>query len=181
MNQAPELKGKKILLRKPKSSDIEDRLLIGKPAEFVRMCGGDTKVIPPFTRAHSIKWFEFIMSNPYEWAIEFEGKCIGTARLTIDEQDRRGRYAIGIFDVSRLSLGLGTEATKLVLDFSFNKLKLHRVDLKVLEYNRRAIRCYEKCGFVKEGIEREGVLIEGKWESDVIMGILEHEHKLVRQ
>jgi len=55
-------------------------------------------------------------------------------------------------------------------------LGLHRVDLRVLEYNKRAIACYQKCGFVMEGIEREGALIEDRWESDWIMSILDREY-----
>jgi RimJ/RimL family protein N-acetyltransferase len=51
------------------------------------------------------------------------------------------------------------------------------VDLKVLEYNKRAIACFEKCGFIREGVEREGALIEDHWETDAIMSILEQEYK----
>ena len=47
----------------------------------------------------------------------------------------------------------------------------------VLEYNVRAIRAYEKCGFVREGVERESALVDGAWHGDVIMGILEHEYR----
>lgn len=47
----------------------------------------------------------------------------------------------------------------------------------MLEYNGWAIACYEKCGFVREGIERESALVAGEWHSDVIMGILEHEYR----
>jgi RimJ/RimL family protein N-acetyltransferase len=43
----------------------------------------------------------------------------------------------------------------------------------VLEYNTRAIRAYEKCGFVREGIERETALVDGAWHGDVIMSLLE--------
>lgn len=92
--------------------------------------------------------------HPCQWVIEFAGRCIGEARLTVDAKNRRARYAIGIFDTTKLGMGLGTEATRMVLRYAFEVLKLHRVDLRVLEYNRRAIRCYEKCGFVKEGVER---------------------------
>jgi RimJ/RimL family protein N-acetyltransferase len=46
-----------------------------------------------------------------------------------------------------------------------------------LEYNRRAIRCYEKCGFIKEGLDREGALIEGQYETDIYMGILKNEYQ----
>ncbi len=110
------------------------------------------------------------------WVIEYEGRCIGTARLTLTESDRRARFAIGIFDFSKLGIGLGTEATRLVLGHAFNTLGLHRVDLRVLDYNKRAIACYEKCGFVREGVEREGARVEGKWETDVMMSILDREY-----
>lgn len=176
MNQAPDLIGQQILLRKPRQKDIADRISCGRTNEFVRMCGGDTRNLTPFTEEDGQRWYEFVSSNQYEWIIEYDGRCIGSARLTVNEQDRRGRYAIGIFDVFRLGMGFGTEATNLVLDYAFNLLKLHRVDLKVLEYNKRAIACYKKCGFVQEGIEREGALIEGKWETDVLMSILEDEY-----
>jgi ribosomal-protein-alanine N-acetyltransferase len=56
-------------------------------------------------------------------------------------------------------------------------MKLHRVDLKVLDYNKRAIRCYEKCGFKVDGILRDSAFIEGAFHSDIIMSILEDEWK----
>jgi ribosomal-protein-alanine N-acetyltransferase len=52
---------------------------------------------------------------------------------------------------------------------------LHRIDLKVLEYNKRGIRCYEKCGFKLDGVLRDSAFIEGKYHSDLIMSILEDE------
>jgi GNAT superfamily N-acetyltransferase len=84
------------------------------------------------------------------------------------------------FDPAYWSRGLGTEATRLVLQFAFVELKLHRVDLRVLAFNKQAIACYEKCGFVREGVVREGALIGGEWQSDVLMSILEDEYKVVR-
>jgi RimJ/RimL family protein N-acetyltransferase len=71
-----------------------------------------------------------------------------------------------------LGKGLGTEATRLVLRHAFNDLGLHRVGLRVLAYNHRAIRSYEKCGFVIEGREREAALVDGAWHDDVLMGAL---------
>ena len=47
----------------------------------------------------------------------------------------------------------------------------------MLEYNARGIACYEKCGFVREGIEHESAFVAGAWQSDVIMGILEHDYR----
>jgi hypothetical protein len=40
-------------------------------------------------------------------------------------------------------------------------------------YNARAIACYRECGFVVEGRERDSTLIEGLWEDDLIMSLLD--------
>jgi len=181
INQAPTITGKHVVLRAPCETDIEERLKIGRSTEYIRMCGGDTRNLPLFTRDDALRWYEFITSNRFEWVIETEGRCIGTARLTVLDKDYRARYAIGIHDTSKYNKGFGTEVTELILDFAFNNLHLHRVDLKVLEYNKRAISCYEKCGFTKEGVEREGALIEDEWENDVMMSILEQEYRKRKQ
>lgn len=104
------------------------------------------------------------------------GLCIGGIRLhSIAETDRRARLAIGIFDRRFWSHGYGTEAIRLLLAYAFSTMGLHRVDLRVLAYNTRAIRAYEKCGFIREGIERESALVDGVWHDDIIMSVLEHE------
>jgi ribosomal-protein-alanine N-acetyltransferase len=46
----------------------------------------------------------------------------------------------------------------------------------VFTFNPRAIACYEKCGFVREGIEREGAWAADAWQSNLIMSILEQEY-----
>lgn len=58
---------------------------------------------------------------------------------------------------------------------------LSRNSIRVLEYNKRAIKCYENCGFIKEGVEREGALIEGKYETDVFMSILDREYNELKE
>lgn len=105
-----------------------------------------------------------------------DGRCIGTIRLHhIESGDRRARLAIGICDRRFRSQGFGIEAIQLLLAYAFDTVKLHRVDLRVLAYNTRAIRAYEKCGFVREGVERESALVNGAWHDVVMMSILDHE------
>jgi RimJ/RimL family protein N-acetyltransferase len=50
-----------------------------------------------------------------------------------------------------------------------------RVNLRVLAFNSRAIRAYEKCGFVQEGVERESAFVNGRWHDDIMMSVLDHE------
>jgi RimJ/RimL family protein N-acetyltransferase len=142
------------------------------------MVGGNPRDCPPLTQSEVEQWYTRLCQEPLQWVIEHDGRCIGEARLhSLDQNNRSARYAIGIFDPVHWSRGLGTEATRLVLQFAFEELKLHRVDLRVLAFNKRAIACYEKCGFVREGVVREGVLIDGDWQSDVLMSILEQEYR----
>ena len=95
--------------------------------------------------------------------IEVDGRCIGSIRLhSLNKADRHARLAIGI-DVAPLrGRGIGTEAVRLLLRHAFDTLGLHRIDLRVLSYNTRAIACYQRCGFVREGVERESALVAGE-------------------
>ncbi len=170
------LQRQRVLLRPPQETDKADRLAFGRDTEFRKMVGGDPRTLPPLTEAEVEAWYRQVCRECYHWIIETEGRCSGIARLhSVDWQDRKAKYAVGIFGSGFRGQGLGTEVTRLVLDFAFNVLKLHRVELRVLTFNQRAIACYEKCGFVREGIEREGSWIGGEWQSDLIMSILEQD------
>jgi len=116
-----------------------------------------------------------LVDHPRAWVIKTD-RLIGEVRLDrIDLQDRRASLAIGILDPNCLGRGLGTEAIPLVLGHAFADLKLHRISVRVLAYNARAIRCYQKCGFVIESREREAAFVNGQWHDDVVMDLLEHE------
>ncbi|MDQ0930664.1 GNAT family N-acetyltransferase [Streptomyces turgidiscabies] len=71
--------------------------------------------------------------------------------------------------------GLGTEATRLIVAYGFEQLGLHRIELQTYAHNQRALRVYEKVGFVVEGVRREVQLREGEWADEVLMAILDHE------
>ena len=178
LEHAPLLTGARVMLRALQPDDAVERLRAGRAAEFVWMCGGDPRHLRPMTPADAQAWYARLADDPLGWAIVAGGRCIGHARLHhVEWADFRARYAIGIFDKSSWGQGYGTEATRLVLGYAFDRLGLHRVDLRVLEYNTRAIACYQKCGFVREGLERESALVAGQWYSDVIMSILAQEYR----
>ena len=59
----------------------------------------------------------------------------------------------------------------------FETLGLHRVDVKVAAYNTRALRCYGKCGFGREGVERDSFFVDGQWHDDVLMAVLREERE----
>lgn len=77
---------------------------------------------------------------------------------------------IDIFDDDRHNHGYGTDAVTTLLGQAFGKMNLSRVYLRVQANNHKAIRCYEKAGFKKEG--RLQRLTEGNIEEEIfLMGI----------
>lgn len=71
--------------------------------------------------------------------------------------------------------GYGTEALQLTLAFAFDELNLHRVQLSVFAYNKRAIALYEKLGFVREGVYREHIRRDGQFYDMFLYGLLRRE------
>jgi RimJ/RimL family protein N-acetyltransferase len=72
-------------------------------------------------------------------------------------------------------VGYGTEAIRLVLDFAFKKLKLHRVFARIDQENSRSEKLLKKNGFVYEGRLRQDAYMKGEWRDSEIYSILAHE------
>ena len=71
--------------------------------------------------------------------------------------------------------GYGTDAVRVIVDYGFREMGLHRIQLSVAPYNPAGMRAYEKAGFVEEGRHRESVLHDGRWYDEVLMSILDRE------
>lgn len=101
---------------------------------------------------------------------------IGNVNLdSIDWKNRVGTIGIVIGSPEHLGLGIGTEAMKLLIDFSFRELNLNRLQLEVYDFNERAYRSYVKCGFVEEGRLRQRLYRNGKYIDVIQMGLLRAE------
>jgi RimJ/RimL family protein N-acetyltransferase len=89
----------------------------------------------------------------------------------------KDRYAtIGIaLGREYLGRGYGTDAMRVIVDYGFRELGLHRIQLTVAPFNPAGIRAYEKAGFTEEGRRREAVWHDGRWYDEVLMSVLEHE------
>ncbi len=88
---------------------------------------------------------------------------------------------IGIGERAFWGQGYGTDAMRVILRYAFNVLNLHRVTLDVFDYNQRALRSYEKCGFKVEGRERQWLKRDGKYHDLIFMGILQEEWRKYQQ
>ena len=100
---------------------------------------------------------------------------VGLANL--DERNASAELRVVIGEVGAWDKGKGSDAIQVMLDHAFNVRNLHRVWLRVMEYNKRALRCYEKCGFAVEGRCRHDLYHEGAWRDALRMSILEDEFR----
>lgn len=88
---------------------------------------------------------------------------------------RSWELRIIIFEPDAIGKGIGPEATRMVLDWAFDRLNAHRVWLGVNAMNERAIKCYEKVGFKREGLLRHDIFTMGRYCDAIRMSVLEHE------
>lgn len=137
----------------------------------------------PMSMIDEEKWFESASKRlPDEKPLAIEvragdgwrliGNC---AFFDIDTVAHSAEFGIMIGDKSIWNQGLGTETVGLLLRHGFETLNLNRIVLKVYADNPRAIRAYEKAGFVREGTLREAVFKRGKFGAVHIMSVLRRE------
>jgi RimJ/RimL family protein N-acetyltransferase len=105
---------------------------------------------------------------------EDAGPICGVVSLTsIDRVHRSAEFHIMIGEPQSRGRGLGTDATREMVRHAFRDLNLHRVYLTVREGNAAARKLYEKVGFKVEGLLRDAVYKDGRFENLVMMAILE--------
>jgi RimJ/RimL family protein N-acetyltransferase len=114
-------------------------------------------------------------SRDHFWAIAADGRMIGGCSLALDATRQNACFGIHIGDKNCWGKGHGTAAVREILRAGFEKLDLHRIHLVVHADNPRAIRCYEKCGFRHEGLQRQSRLKGGRWLDLITMAILREE------
>lgn len=101
------------------------------------------------------------------------GRHIGNAGLhRIDPINRSAVFGLVIGVRECWHRGYGTEATRLVTDYAFRRLNLHRVELDVAADNPRARRVYERVGYQLEGVRRDAYYVYGAYSDGLIMSVL---------
>ena len=100
---------------------------------------------------------------------------IGTCFIkNIDEVHKKGEFGIFIGESEYLGKGIGSLATKLIIDYAFKNLLLNKIYLKVYSDNINAIKAYSNAGFKIDGIFREEYFING-FKDIHLMSILKRE------
>jgi [ribosomal protein S5]-alanine N-acetyltransferase len=180
----PVLPGERVILRGATESDIDDRLRHPIDPEEEDGYGSSWRREWDGARYHTREHLLATRAAPapgaYEWAVEYDRHCVGHAGLRVDADQHGATYTVGLFVAELRGRGLGREVTRLVLSWAFGELGVHRVELEVLAFNRRAINCYLACGFRQEGVRREAALYPDGWNDLILMGLLRSEYAAQR-
>ena len=118
----------------------------------------------------------------YIFAIEDNktGEFLGTCGIeSINNISRSAELGIAIHNPANHSKGYGTDTMRCLLKFGFNVLNLHRIELWVMEYNKRAIHVYNNVGFKEVGRKREAHFLQGVYHNIIVMDILEDEFRKI--
>ncbi len=167
-----------ITLRDPRPGDAEAHAAVPASAEILRMYGAKPGTLPERSLARSQAWLDWLTDHPFGKIIALDGAAIGHVRLhSLSQADQSARLGIGLFTEDVLGHGFGRQAIFLTLDHAFGAMGLRAVDLRVLAYNIRAIRCYRACGFSHVETEPNAVEIDGVWQDDWIMAIRAEDHR----
>ena len=158
----------KVTLRAPCLEDAAIHFAHPPEPEIARMYGGDPKHPPKPSLKRSQDWVAWLQDHRFSRIILADNHLVGAVRLhKFNEPNTCARLAIGLLSTCYLDQGIGRQAIRQTLTIAFDDFKLARIELRVLAFNARAIRCYQACGF--KHIGTESVEILGKPEDEWIM------------
>jgi RimJ/RimL family protein N-acetyltransferase len=98
----------------------------------------------------------------------------------IDQKNRSGMFGIVLGDKSAWGRGIGTEVTRLMTGWAFDHVNLNRVWLEVYDDNLRAVRVYEKVGYLHEGVLRQALWRDGEYKDVFRMAMVRADWKKIK-
>lgn len=168
--------GNKVILRALDNSDLMK--MLDYVNDFDTMRGVTSGLILPSNVDDEARYFAAQSRNnrgEYQFAIEtldghdFIGRC---GFISVDWKNRLAELGILIGEKSVRGKGYGADAVETLCRFGFEEMGLHKITARVFDFNTAALRCYEKCGFVREGVLRQEYFREGKFHDVIALGKL---------
>jgi RimJ/RimL family protein N-acetyltransferase len=178
----PTLTGEKVVLRPfLLEQDFPALRKMLQDPEVLKLTGGghgpgDLPEWDDATEAKIWDWYGSLNQQPDRLDLAVvdraSGRCVGEAVLNDWNPGNHScnfRTALGPGSRAR---GLGTEATRMITGYGFERLGLHRIELEVYSFNPRARHVYEKVGYVAEGVLRDVLRWDGDWVDATVMSVL---------
>lgn len=187
----PVLEGEKVILRPFEADDWEKMIEIILEPELRRLTGSvdnDEQARAPFPpeEVERIKQW-YYTRNQQKDRLDLGivrrdiGELVGEVVFNeFDESTRNVNFRI-LIGAAGCNQGFGTEAIALFLNYGFEVLNLHKVELGVYSFNPRAEKVYRKNGFVLEGVQREAIQYNDEYFDTKIFGMLKEDYLRARE
>ena len=187
LREAPFAVGSLVFLRPLERADLNESYLgwLNDP-EVTRYT--ETGIFPS-TAADLEKYYQDVSTSKSQVMLAIvdkkSGQHIGNVKLgPIHWIHRNATFGILIGEKKFWGKGVGLEATRLMVEYGFTRLNLHRIGLGVFADHEAAVRCYEKVGFKVEGRLREDLFQGGRegghnggtYKDRLWMGLLRSEY-----
>jgi RimJ/RimL family protein N-acetyltransferase len=132
-----------------------------------------------FSLEETINWFN--TTNPDYWMIKDDdiNESVGYFRLSNYSKANKNIYIGADIAPKFTRKGYATEAYKKFIPLLFGFYDLNKISLEVLATNIRAIKLYEKLGFIKYGEKYQDVLKKSGWVNSIIMSLINPKNKSV--
>jgi RimJ/RimL family protein N-acetyltransferase len=169
-----ELRGEKVVLRTLEREHCRELWEAYEPAEPL-----PTEPLNPGLSAEGAdEWFEDMQAKQgkeqvYLGVFTLGGRLVGDIQLSnINWRHRTACVGLSIARKSDRGHGYGMDATVTLVRYAFHHLDLHRVSASIVSHNAAAQRVLERCGFVREGQEREAIYCGGRRYDRLRYGLL---------
>lgn len=168
------MENKRIYLRALEPNDYKTSIQWRKDDAIWDMLGGTKYFV---SEAYEKKWVEDTIFNSKDVKLAIclckDDKYIGNVYMTdIDNLKRSCHSHIIIGDKDCWGKGYAREALLEAIDYMFKERNIHRIQANILESNVQSLRMHEKCGYKIEGLMRESVFKNGKYQNQYILSIL---------
>jgi len=173
MDKQLRIEGETIYLRPITTEDTEDVLEWRNSPEVVNNFIYKKRI----TVQEHTSWLEnkVFTGKVHQFMIcrKEDNASIGSVYIqNFDEENNKAEWGLFLDSDKTRSQGVGTQVGKLILDYAFGQLGLHKLHSRVLAYNKPCIRMNEKLGFRQEAYLREDLFINGKYEDLILYGAL---------
>ena len=127
-----------------------------------------------YTRAKAIAYLTSIQEDPNKVVFAILDKktraYLGNIGLYVERSDRSAEIAILLGAKKCWGRGIGTEAVRLVSQYAFGKLRLHRLCMGMMAENQGMVRIACKLGFRREGVLKDAMIKNGCFKDVTLWG-----------
>lgn len=150
--------------------------------ELLYYDGDCPEVVVPIPMESTTRYLEYIINNQDDENIRYgihrkvDDELIGFCIIAfIDRYNRNCRFGITIGEKDQWGKGYGSEIIKEVKRYCFLELNMNKIGVELYSFNERSKRLFEGAGFKREGILREKVFKNGRFEDEYVYGLLREE------